>query len=251
VNFAIEEALRDVAASRVVIRRVAIVGPGLDFTDKQEGYDFYPQQMLQPFAVMNSLIRLQLATADTLSVTTFDLSPRVNEHVDRARNRAGQGTPYVVQLPLDAGVPWTPAMHSYWETFGDRIGVPVSPLLPPRAAGPVKTRAVAVRAPVVQRITSRDLNVTAQHLRLDDTDCFDLIIATNVFVYYDRLQQGLAMMNVARMLRPGGVLLSNNAVVELPASGLKSEGYSRTLYSDREEDGDVIIRYRMQTSPGR
>src|SRR3954452_2017829 len=29
------------------IRRVAIIGPGLDFADKRDGYDFYPQQTLQ------------------------------------------------------------------------------------------------------------------------------------------------------------------------------------------------------------
>ena len=33
------------------VRRVAIVGPGLDFTDKAEGFDFYPQQTIQPFAL--------------------------------------------------------------------------------------------------------------------------------------------------------------------------------------------------------
>jgi hypothetical protein len=34
------------------VRRVAVIGPGLDFTDKAEGYDFYPQQTIQPFAVI-------------------------------------------------------------------------------------------------------------------------------------------------------------------------------------------------------
>jgi len=29
------------------VRRVGIIGPGLDFTDKQEGYDFYPAQTVQ------------------------------------------------------------------------------------------------------------------------------------------------------------------------------------------------------------
>ena len=64
------------------VRRVAIIGPGLDFTDKQEGYDFYPQQTIQPFAIMDSLVRLGLARANELSVTTLDLSARVNDHVD-------------------------------------------------------------------------------------------------------------------------------------------------------------------------
>ena len=53
------------------IRRVAIVGPGLDFVNKQEGVDFYPPQTVQPFAVMDSLIRLGLTNADSVEVYTF------------------------------------------------------------------------------------------------------------------------------------------------------------------------------------
>ena len=108
----------------------------------------------------------------------------------------------------------------------------------------VKIRSVGVRPSIVERITPRDVNITAQHLALADTERFDLIIATNVFVDYDRLQQGLAMISVADMLRPGGFLLSNNALVEVPSTGLTSVGYTKTLYSDREEDGDLIIWYQ-------
>ena len=42
------------------VRRVALIGPGLDFTDKAEGYDFYPPQTIQPFALLDSLVRLGL-----------------------------------------------------------------------------------------------------------------------------------------------------------------------------------------------
>ena len=39
------------------VRRVAIVGPGLDFADKDVGFDVYAQQTLQPFAVLDALDR--------------------------------------------------------------------------------------------------------------------------------------------------------------------------------------------------
>ena len=52
------------------------------------------------------------------------------------------------------------------------------------------------------------------------------------------------MISVANMLRPGGFLLSNNALVEVPSTGLSSVGYTKTLYSDRDEDGDLIIWYQ-------
>jgi chemotaxis methyl-accepting protein methylase len=40
-------------------------------------------------------------------------------------------------------------------------------------------------------------------LELPATERFDLIIATNIFIYYDVFEQSLAMLNVERMLRPG------------------------------------------------
>ena len=62
VDFALEQALaalrdRGELAHRPV-ERVAVVGPGLDFVDKAQGYDFYPVQMVQPFALADSLRRL-------------------------------------------------------------------------------------------------------------------------------------------------------------------------------------------------
>ena len=58
-NYSVEQALAAMKARGLVgpgsVRRVAIVGPGLDFADKDVGFDFYPQQTLQPFAVLDSL----------------------------------------------------------------------------------------------------------------------------------------------------------------------------------------------------
>ena len=79
---------------------------------------------------------------------------------------------------------------------------------------------------------------------LPDAERFDLMVGTNIFLYYDRLQQALATVSVANMLKPGGLLLSNNALVEVPVAGLRSIGYSKILYSNREEDGDLIIWYQ-------
>ena len=65
INFAIDQALAEMKAAGALrprsVRRVAIIGPGLDFADKQEGYDFYPQQTIQPFALIDSLGRAGLA----------------------------------------------------------------------------------------------------------------------------------------------------------------------------------------------
>src|SRR5262249_41678522 len=64
-GFAVEQTLDALKSNHLVaprsVRHVAIVGPGLDFSDKEEGYDFYPQQTFQPFATIDSLTRLGLA----------------------------------------------------------------------------------------------------------------------------------------------------------------------------------------------
>ena len=70
------------------------------------------------------------------------------------------------------------------------------------------------------------------------------MVATNVLVYYDTFEQCPALANVERMLRPGGLLLSNNALLELPLSKMRSVGYKTVVYSDRPDDGDHIMWYR-------
>jgi hypothetical protein len=253
VNYAIEDALRGLAAvmargsdaSGRPVRRVAIVGPGLDVIDKQQGYDFYPPQTIQPLAVIDSLIRLGLADADTIRLTTFDVSARVNDHIAEMTRRARAGQPYTLYLPLDGATAWAPGLLSYFATFGSAIGNQLSVTIPP-GIGPLRLRAVAVRPSVAERITARDVNITAQSPTLENDQNFDLIVGTNVFLYYDRLQQGLAMVNIAGMLRPGGILLSNNALVEVPSTGMRSIGYSKVLYSNRDEDGDLVIWYQKE-----
>ena len=252
INFAIEDALRGLTPVLVrgsdpkpAVRRFAVVGPGLDVVDKQEGYDFYPQQTIQPFAVIDSLVRLGLVDADTVQVTTLDVSGRVNDHIGEIGRRARTNVPYMLHLPLDGAVAWTPEFLDYFGRFGASVGGAVPVSVPP-GLGLLRLRALAVRPAVATRISARDVNITAQTLPLAAAERFDLIIGTNIFLYYDRLEQGLAMASVAAMLRPGGLLLSNNALVEVPSTGMRSIGYSKTLYSNREEDGDVVVWYQKR-----
>jgi hypothetical protein len=246
-NFAIEEALKAMRAKGLLpssIRRVAIVGAGLDFADKQEGYDFYPVQTMQPFAVIDSLLRLRLSSIDEVRVTTLDLGPRVNAHLEGIALQSGRGQPYVLQLPLDGTEGWRKPFVDYWTAFGDQIGTPDKPLAAPAGAGPVNLRAVRIKPAVGTRIVPTDLDVVLQRLELAPQDKFDLVIGTNVFLYYSEFERALAMANMQAMIRPGGVLLSNNALVELPASRLRFVGETTVAYSERKENGDTIVWYQ-------
>jgi hypothetical protein len=247
-NFALEESLKRMKSIGLIepgsVHRVAVIGPGLDFTDKQAGYDFYPQQTVQPFAVIDSLLRLGLANIDRLEVITLDISPRVNDHLNRARQRARQGESYTIQLPRDPRGAWKPGALRYWETFGDQIGHSVPPMPIPANLSGVALRAVRIRPAIAARINPVDLNIVTQHLSLPASQQFDLVVATNIFVYYNIFEQCLALANVGDMLKPGGFLLSNNALLELPTHTLHSVDYQTVVYSDRPDDGDHIVWYR-------
>lgn len=246
-GFAIETTLAAMKSSGRLtqVRRVGIVGPGLDFSDKAEGYDFYPQQTIQPFGIVDSLIRLGFSRAAELRLTTFDLSPRVNQHLETARQRAARGGSYVLQLPLDMKDPaheWHPDLVSYWRKFGTEIGVVAPALRPPRGAEGVQVRAVRVRPTIVSAIQVRDLNIVLE--RADDAP-FDLIVVTNVLVYYDLFEQALALTNITKMLRPGGFLLTNYAVS--PLAPMEAESSLVTpVFWDRQGNGDTLFWYQRR-----
>ena len=252
-DFAVHQALHAIRASGGLapgsIRRVAIVGPGLDFTDKVDGHDFYPQQTIQPFAVVDSLIRTGLAAPDRLRVTTLDLSPRVNRHIEAARERARRGDAYVLQLPLDRDVPgreWRPEMVEYWNSFGGTVGDAVEAAAPPPGARDVRVRAVRVSPEIVLSLVPYDLNIVLERLDpLDPQERFDLIVATNVLVYYDAFQQALALANIVHMLRPGGLFLTNYAVV--PAASMDPAPLAVTkVFWDRQHNGDTVFTFRKR-----
>jgi len=200
------------------IRRVAIVGPGLDFVNKNSGSDFYPPQTTQPFAVIDSLARLHLADPATVEVETFDISSRVNKHLARARAEAAAGKAYTIQLLADPSDQWSKDYHSgfleYWQKLGDQIGKPAAKIPVPynAAAAGIWNRAVSVRPTVVLRVTPVDMNVVFQTIPLPPDKQFDLVIGTNIFVYYASLEQSLARANLGTMIKPGGFLITNEAL---------------------------------------
>jgi len=247
-NFGIDKALSDLKSRGVVkegsVIRAAVIGPGLDFTDKQSGYDYYPQQTLQPFAVYDSLARAGLAGRAGASITVFDISSRVLEHIRHAREQAQKGRGYSIQLPRDSHAAWKPEAVDYWRTFGDHAGKSVFPVRPPPALSGLVTRAVEIRPAVVLSSEPVDLNIVLGRMNLPDKDRFDLVVATNVFVYYGPLEQSLALQNVSTMLKPGGILLSNDELPEVPGVPMRRIGATDVFYTDKL--GTSVIWYRKE-----
>ena len=247
-NYSVEQALAAMKGRGLfkpgTVKRVAVIGPGLDFADKDVGFDFYPQQTLQPFAVLDSLTRLGLAPSPGgAEIVLLDISPRVVDHVTRARARAAKNIGYTINLPLPKNNPWQPGVRTYWQTFGDRIGAPIPARTSNTIAGLTELRAVRVRPSAVQRMSVQDLNIVTERL---DGEVFDLVIATNVFIYYDVLEQALALSNVEAMLRPGGLLLANFSAPKLKALTIRPVETTTTLYARAANENirDFIVWYR-------
>ena len=99
-----------------------------------------------------------------------------------------------------------------------------------------------VRPTIVSAIQVRDLNIVLE--RTDDAP-FDLIVATNVLVYYDPFEQALALTNITKMLRPGGFLLTNYAVS--PLAPMEAESSLVTpVFWDRQGNGDTLFWYQRR-----
>jgi hypothetical protein len=228
--FSIEQTLRDLKQRRVLrdgqVTRVAVIGPGLDFIDKNEesAYDYYPQQTLQPFALYDSLLRLQLAKPNDLSISIFDISSQVLDHFRRARERARKRISYDLQLPRDVARPWPPELIAYWRSLGDQVGSSIAPIAPPRIFQGLESRALRIRPDVILACQPVDLNIVLERLNLPHAGQFDLIVATNIFVYYDAFEQTLAMQNASDMLKSGGLLLTNDRLPAAPLSSMQLAG---------------------------
>jgi hypothetical protein len=110
----------------------------------------------------------------------------------------------------------------------------------------VRVRAIRVRPAVVLAVRPVDLDIVVERLDpLPAREQFDLVVATNVLVYYDRFDQALALANIAAMLRPGGFFLTNYVV--LPRQPLESRASLVTPVEwDRQHDGDTIYAYRRR-----
>jgi len=228
------------------VRRVAVVGPGLDFVNKEAGNDFYPPQSIQPFAVLDSLFRLGLANPASVELYTLDISPDVNLHIARLRKRAAQGQPYVVQLPWNTERPMSDEYRknfiAYWEKLGKEIGDTVTPIPIPALASATRTRAVKIRPDVAQKITPLDMDVVYQ--AIEPAAQFDMVIGTNIFLYYGALEQSLARRNIATMLKPGGYLLSNDKLPDTVPSGLHNVMETTVTNSLVPLVADVMVSYQ-------
>jgi chemotaxis methyl-accepting protein methylase len=90
------------------------------------------------------------------------------------------------------------------------------------------------------------MNIVGQTADFPAGEGFDLVIATNILVYYDNFQQALAMSNIARMMNAGGIFVSNTPLPSAHDVTLKFLGARSVIYARDQSYGDDIFVYRKQ-----
>jgi hypothetical protein len=179
------------------VRRVLIVGPGLDLAPRTALSDERALESYQPWAVIDALLALRLSRLDDLEVVAGDINPRVVEHLSRAHARPPTLT-LTSEIRETESVQWTEEYREYFMGLGRAIG--------DVSANPRKT--VRVRPDVARVLRAEAFDVVTERL---DGPSFDLIVATNILPYFDDVGLMLAMTNMAGMLGPDGILLHNEA----------------------------------------
>jgi hypothetical protein len=201
----------------LAIRRVLVVGPGLDVAPRTDLIDLVGPQMYQPVAVADALLALSIGVEANLGIHSVDVNPRVVRFAQTTNHEA-------VTLHLFTGMAETAEQRfstdyrAYVQGLGRAIGDVAAP--PPAAARDRRYQhSIAVRPAVRRAMSAERLNIVTE--RLIDGGGFDLVVITNVFTYFDDRQLTLALSNIGAMLRPGGYLLHNESragLVEIAAS---------------------------------
>jgi len=191
------------------IRRVLIVGPGLDLAPRTGLTEAGPPESYQPWAVIDALLSLGLGRAGELQVVAADINPRVVDHLTRSRDN-----PPVLTLVSEIRESDTVTLSADYKEYFAQLGKAIADGDdPPRggiatlAQGHLR-KTVRVDKTAAGTLTAATLDVVTERL---DAPAFDLVIATNILPYFDDVELMLAMSNVAGMLVPGGVFLHNEA----------------------------------------
>lgn len=158
------------------VQRALIIGPGLDVASRTALAEHAEPQSYQPY--LTALALRHLGMAETVEVHCLDVNPRVIAFIDNFFRKP------TLEFPRSDEAQAEPAYRAWRKTLGDRLAVP------PEIAEHVH----AARANLLtERSDAR----------------YDLVIVTNVLLYFSDPELELAMGSIASMLRTDGYLIHN------------------------------------------
>lgn len=212
-NFAVFTALSSLPRPTISgrIDKVLIVGPGHDLAPRVGLIDDLPPQSFQPFAVADALLQLGFSDRRHLRIHGVDINQRVVDYLQKVSQRP-------VDLVLVSGLAdneshrFTDEFREYFRSLGQAIGVETEARLPRDLAGHL--RKVLTVNDTRGLISGDNLNIVTERYEIPRQ--FDLVVVTNVFPYFNRLELLLALTNISSMLKPGGYLI-HNELQNIPA----------------------------------
>jgi hypothetical protein len=228
------------------IRRVLIVGPGIDLAPRTGMLEVAPPESYQPWAVIDALVGLGLSRLDDLEVVGADINPRVVDHLHASRQ-----APPLLHLVSGLGesdaVSFVPGYREYFTALGRSVGsVGTSGGAPPGHLA----KTVAVSAAAARTLRAEPLDIVTERL---NGETFDLVIATNILPYFGSVDLLLALSNIAGMLAPGGMFLHNDTRPEVQedaaAAGLAAEQLRQVIIADVKGApplADTIVLHRRR-----
>jgi hypothetical protein len=186
------------------MNRVLIVGPGLDFAPRTDLIDSYPPQSYQPWAVADALLALGLASRERLRIHCVDINDRVLDFFREFPKRR-ERTLTLLRRWED------PEYVEYFRNLGRQIG---------KGSETRGGKSLLLSKEATDWISAEKLNIITE--RYIPPAQYDLVIVSNVFVYFDNKELLLALSNIHSMLAEGAYLVHNELRPEV-------EEFSRAL----------------------
>jgi hypothetical protein len=208
-NYALWNALAVIKASApgTRIRKILIVGPGLDFAPRTELVDAFRPQSFQPYAIADAVLALHLAQAEDLQIDCADINSRVIDYIDSFA--AGD------RLLNFYSEPGVADYEAYFAAIGNSIGMPARGKNNRKLPASFLQRSIAVNDKIAASVRAVRLNIVTERLEQK----YDLVIATNVLLYFNTNELSLALTNIAEMLPPGGYFVHNDLRPAVEADG--------------------------------
>ncbi len=215
-NFAVYTALAALKAGEKAqsaptrLNRVLIVGPGLDFAPRTDFIDLFGPQSYQPFAVADALLSLKLCDPARLRIDCVDINERVVAHLRRLRRRGEVSLSILSGVSENAGLVFSEDYKDYFRNLGRSVGREGAIEVPVDLASRLK-KSLFIGPEVTGKINADRLNIITERFENSDgsTPNYDLVIATNVFPYFNPMELLFALTNISAMLAEGGYLIHN------------------------------------------
>jgi hypothetical protein len=152
-NYAVWNALGVLKATapQTRIRRVLVIGPGIDFAPRTDLIDAVPPQSFQPYLAADALLTLGLSAVQDLDIECVDINERPIRFIN--------SFPSSRRLLYLYSEPGTQEYNRYFEAIGTAIGTAVSGADAIRLPAPLLSRTISVDGTIAHAVHAQKMNI--------------------------------------------------------------------------------------------